>query len=120
MAIRRHERLRHKKDFDAVFRRGRSWNNKLLVLRTLPNDLANNRYGFVTSKRVGKAVVRNRVRRRLREIVRDSSLRQGGWDVVISAKSTTADATFRELKHALADLFRKSSLLDDTSSETNA
>ena len=68
--MRKELRLRRRKDFDDVFRKGRVWHNELLVLRTIPNALDHNRYGFITSKRVGKAVVRNRVRRRLREAVR--------------------------------------------------
>src|SRR4029450_7086212 len=47
-SMRKELRLRRRKDFDAVFRRGRSWHNELLVLRTLPNALEHNRYGFVT------------------------------------------------------------------------
>ena len=101
--MRRQLRLRRRKEFDAVFRRGRAWANDLLVLRSLPNQLAHNRYGFVTSKRLGKAVVRNRVRRRLREIVRSLPL-QAGWDVVISAKAKSAQANFQELKRAAVDL----------------
>jgi len=48
-------RLRHRKDFDQIFQHGRAWNDQLLVLRTLPNNLGHNRYGFVTSKRLGGA-----------------------------------------------------------------
>jgi hypothetical protein len=67
-AVRKQLRLRRRKDFDVVFQEGQVPNR--LVLRSVPNQLPHNRYGFVTSKRVGKAVVRNRVRRRLREAIR--------------------------------------------------
>ncbi|MCH8815204.1 MAG: ribonuclease P protein component [Chloroflexi bacterium] len=112
VAIRNQEqgRLRHRKDFDAIFRRGRSWNNHLLVLRTLLNDLPHSRYGFVTSKRVGNAVARNRIRRRLKEVIRTLSLREG-WDVVFSAKTSTADASFQQLRLAVVDLLTKADLL---------
>lgn len=116
VAIHKQGRLRHRKDFDAVFRRGRAWNNDLLVLRTLPNDLSHNRYGFVTSKRVGKAVVRNRVRRRLSEALRVQSVKPG-WDVVISAKTRTAGADFHELKRAVVDLLARANLLEDRTAE---
>lgn len=114
MAIKRQERLRQRKDFDAVFRRGRSWNNNLLVLRTLANDLTHNRYGFVTSKRVGKAVVRNRVRRLLSETLRVLPV-QRSWDIVISAKTATAQADFHEINRAVIDLLAKANLLEDQS-----
>ena len=110
--MRRELRLRNRKDFDAVFQRGRSWNNDLLVLRTLPNNLEHNRTGFVTSKRVGKAVVRNRVRRRLREAIRVMPLAPG-YDLVVSAKSRTADADFHQLKRAAENLLRRAGLLQD-------
>src|SRR3972149_3415174 len=62
-------RDRRRKDFDTVFQEGHVLANRLLVLRTAPNQLPHNRSVFVTGKRLGKAVVRNRVRRRLRERV---------------------------------------------------
>lgn len=119
MAIKRQERLRRRKDFDAVFRRGRSWNNDLLVLRTLANDLDHNRFGFVTSKRVGRAVVRNKVRRLLSEAVRGQPLK-AGWDVVISAKTSAAQANFHEINRAVIDLLAKAKLLEDRTVEGEA
>ena len=103
-------RLRRKNDFDAVFKRGRSWHNELLVLRSLPNELDHNRFGFITSKRLGKAVVRNRVRRRLRECIRVLSL-SPGWDVVVSAKGAAATADFHQLNHAVTNLLARAKLL---------
>jgi len=108
--MRRELRLRRRKDFDNVFRKGRSWNNELLVLRSLPNDLPHNRYGFITSKRLGKAVVRNRTRRRLREAVRVLPLATS-WDVVVSAKTKAAEADFQQLRSAVVDLLTKAGLL---------
>ncbi len=70
LGLRRDLRLRRRADFGSVYERGRILNDPLLVLRVSPNELSHNRYGFVVSKRVGGAVVRNRVRRRLQEIVR--------------------------------------------------
>jgi ribonuclease P protein component len=80
------------------------------VFRSVSNQLEHNRYGFVTSKRVGKAVVRNRVRRRLREGVRALATRPG-WDVVISARAAAAQADFHELKAAVASLFARAGIL---------
>ncbi|MBI2913217.1 MAG: ribonuclease P protein component [Chloroflexi bacterium] len=109
--MRRQLRLRRRREFDAVFRQGRTWANELLVLRSLANQLDHNRYGFVTSKRVGKAVVRNLVRRRLREGVRSLPLRTG-WDLVISAKALAARSSFQELKTAVAQLLNSARILE--------
>jgi ribonuclease P protein component len=117
LALRRDIRLRRRSDFEAVFRGGRLFNDPLLVLRTLPNNLDHNRYGFVTSKRLGGAVVRNRVRRRLQEIVRLSRAGQdtapdlGGRDIVLSAKAAAAVAPYQELAASVRRLFAKGGLL---------
>jgi ribonuclease P protein component len=76
----------------------------------VPNQLHHNRYGFVTSKQLGKAVVRNRVRRRLREGVR-SLITRPGWDIVISARARAAQANFHQLKAAVANLFARAGIL---------
>ncbi len=117
--VRKELRLRSRKDFQAVLGRGRAWHNELLVLRTLPNTLPHNRYGFVTSGRLGKAVTRNRVRRRLREGVRTLTL-QPGWDVVISAKVPAARASFHELNRAAVALLAKAGMLREEAAEGGA
>jgi len=99
--MRRELRLRRRKDFDAVFRQGRAWHNELLVLRSIPNALEHNRYGFITS---------NRVRRRLRESVRVLPANQG-WDVVVSAKSRASEADFHELNRAVVELLDRAGIL---------
>ena len=113
MGLPRDLRLRRRADFDAVYKGGRIFNDPLLVLRTLPNNLDHNRYGFVTSKRLGGAVVRNRVRRRLREIVR-ATPSVDGYDIVLSGKVATVGATFQELTASVRRLFAKGGLLADT------
>jgi len=80
------------------------------VIRPRANGLPHNRYGFVTSRAVGKAVVRNRVRRRLREAVRPLSLKDG-WDIVVIARRSAAEATYRELRESLASLLTRAGVL---------
>ncbi len=116
--MRRELRLRRRRDFDAVFRSGRAWHNELLVLRTLPNSLDYNRYGFVTGKRLGGAVVRNRLRRRLRESIRVMPSKPG-WDVVVSPKAPAVVATFQELNRAIVDLLARAGVLENASGESN-
>lgn len=119
--MRRELRLRRRRDFDAVFRKGRAWHHELLVLRSLPNALDHNRYGFVTPKRLGGAVVRNRLRRRLRESLRRLPA-EPGWDVVVSPKAPAAAATYQELNRAVVDLLTRAGILHDNASagETTA
>ena len=64
-------RLRKKKEIDKVFKNGRSFKEGCLILKTMKNDLAFCRFAFVVSKKVSsKAVVRNKIRRKIREAVR--------------------------------------------------
>ena len=93
-----------------MFRGGRSWNNGLLVLRIVANDLDHNRYGFVTSKRLGNAVIRNRTRRRLREVIRVLPIATS-WDIVISTKRAAAEADFPQLRTAVVQLLQRAGLL---------
>lgn len=106
-------------EFGRVREQGRSWGGKFLVLGLLADaPLAPStgdtraRVGFVTSKRVGGAVVRNRVRRRLREIVRQHrpQLRAGCWVVTI-ARHTAARAAFDELAADWLRLARRAGIL---------
>ena len=92
-----------------VHRRGRSVANGLLVMRVLANGLNRSRFCFVTGKRVGNAVVRNRVKRRLREVVRNSAAAPG-WDTVLIARKGAGDADFKQLERAVYNLMRRSGL----------
>jgi ribonuclease P protein component len=106
------ERLRKNSQFAAVYEHGKTWANDLVVLKTLPNGLEWNRYGFVAGKRIGKAVVRNRVKRLFREIVRATST-ETGWDVVFIARNQAAKANYHELEASVAGLLRRARILAD-------
>jgi ribonuclease P protein component len=108
--MQREMRLRRREDFNAVHRRGRSWANAVLVVRVLPNALPQTRIGFSISKRVGKAVVRNRIKRRLREAVRALEP-HGGYDVVVIAREPAAAADYHALRAGLGALLVRAKLL---------
>ncbi len=83
-------------------RRGRARRHRLFAVRVRRNGLGRVRYGFAVSRRVGGAVVRNRVRRRLRELMR--ALPPGsGFDVLVSANPGIAHASFEELRAAIGE-----------------
>jgi len=93
-----------------VYSKGSSWANSLLVMKVLADGLDLSRYGFSVGRRVGKAVVRNRVKRRLREIMRSTPL-QPGRDIIFIARSRTAVAGYAELKAAVQELLHRAGLL---------
>jgi ribonuclease P protein component len=90
--------------------RGSARSNRLLALRYLPTD-GPTRIGFSTPRTLGGAVERNRVRRRLRELLR---ARYGemeiGWDLLLIARPAAARASFSELQEALGSLLRRSGI----------
>ena len=83
-----------------------------LVLYARKNRLGENRVGVTVSKKLGKAVVRNRVRRRLREVYRLHESRfLPGWDIVVVARGRAVDASFSDLTRAYLSLAKKSGIL---------
>jgi ribonuclease P protein component len=101
--------LTGKVQFELVYARGRSWAAKEIVIRVLPNGLDATRYGLVVSKKVGKAVVRNKIKRRLREILRQKKI-SPGWDIIVTARSAAANADFTSLGISVEGLLTKAGL----------
>jgi ribonuclease P protein component len=83
-----------------------------MVLKALPNRLGRNRYGFIVSKKVGKAVVRNLVRRRMRESARATPAKPG-WDLVFIASNGASTARYREIKAEIEWLLKRARLLEE-------
>jgi len=85
--------------FRRLYRKGQSAAGKYLVLYCRRNGTQENRIGLTVSAKLGHAVVRNRVRRRLREIYRlHESQFQPGWDIVVVARSRAVDAPYQKLE----------------------
>ena len=86
--------------------------NSYLVLYARKNNTETNRVGITVSKKLGKAVVRNRIRRRLREVYRLSENRFApGWDIVVVARSRCLTASFEKLTQSYLALAEKAGIL---------
>lgn len=96
--------------YGLVYNKGDSWASGLVVMKALPNGLGFSRYGFSVGRRVGKAVVRNRVKRLFREILRQTPL-QSGWDIMFIARPRVASASYVNLERAVRELLFRARLL---------
>jgi ribonuclease P protein component len=93
----------------AVYKSGKAWVDDLVVVKALPNELEFSRYGFSVAKEIGKAVVRNRVRRLLKEIARVTVVKSG-WDIVFIARPGSANADYHQIKKSMAKLLSRAHL----------
>ena len=88
--------------------------NSCRVLYARKNRTGTNRVGITVSKKLGKAVIRNRVRRRIREAYRlNESQFLPGWDIVIVARSRAVDVKFQKLNDSLLSLAQQAGILDE-------
>jgi ribonuclease P protein component len=105
-------RLRRNSDFQRVRRNGKSYASPLMVLAFLRNELDYSRFGFVVNKHLGKAVQRNKIKRRMREAARLRSHKvKPGYDLVFIARQPARQATFAEISEALHKLLQSGNLL---------
>ena len=110
--MQRHLRLRQPADFARIRQAGRRYQHRLLLLNVAVNGLDHNRYGFVTSKQLGNAVIRNRARRVLRAAVRSlHSQLQPGYDIVIVARPALVGQPFGAIQRIIAELVIQSGLM---------
>lgn len=111
-------RLRHPADFERLRNEGRRWHHPLAVLVIGANNQSISRFAFLASKRVGKAVARNRARRLLREAVRlKLDEIEKGWDCLFIARQATSEASFQEVDAAVGQLLGRAGLLSLSASE---
>ena len=108
--MRGEEHLTKPDQYALVYHKGGSWVSDLVVMKALPNGLGLSRFGFSVSRRVGNAVVRNRVKRLLREILRLAPLRPG-WDIIFIARSLIAGANYARLEKSVKGLLSRAQLL---------
>jgi ribonuclease P protein component len=106
-------RLKKNKEFQSVFKRGISnANRQFVVYYSERTNGPNFRVGISVSKRVGNAVIRNRIKRRVREVIREleDDLSEGK-DYVIIARKPTADMSFHQIKSSLIHVLKRSGVL---------
>ena len=102
--------LTKKAQYALVYQKGSTYIDRLIVMKVLSNGLDLSRYGFAITKKVGKAVQRNRLKRLLRQIV-GSKLLKPGWDIVFIVRRRAVDTDYHQLEKAIAGLLSRARLL---------
>lgn len=100
--------LKKNSDFRRLYSKGKSAVNPYMVVYCRRNKGGTNRLGYTVSTKLGHAVVRNRVRRRLREIYRlNAPSLKTGWDIIIVARSRCVGAEYARINSAFLDACEK-------------
>lgn len=110
--MKRYLRLRRSDDFERMRRQSRKFNHSFMMFSLMPNGMMHNRYGIVTSKQLGKAVTRNRVRRLVRSALQ--SLHPefvAGYDVVIVTRPGIVGQPFEVVRRIIMELSARAGLL---------
>ena len=99
------ESLKSNEDFKKVYRTGKSFATRLLVMYVKENSLGKNRIGISVSKKVGNSVIRHRVRRLVKEAYRLSEDRfHIGYDCIFVTRTNAKDCTYLEIERAICRL----------------
>lgn len=108
-----HFRLRTRREFTNVYIKGKVVRGKYLTIRFLKKgDNKKTRFGFAPARKIGKAVLKNEVKRRVREICRYYvDFFQDGYDIVINIKQDVVSTPYEELKGDFLDICRRARLL---------
>lgn len=101
-------RLRKTKDFDNVFKKGKLIAGKLIFLKIKKNKLDISRFGFIVSLKISKkAVIRNKIKRHLREIIKENlSNIKSGLDIIITVKPEIVNKNYQDIKNDFENLLK--------------
>ena len=99
------ESLKRNSDFQLVYKKGKSYANKYLIMYVMENNQETNRIGISVSKKVGNSVVRHRVKRLIKESYRlQEKIFNSGLDIVVIARNSASDIYYKETESALLHL----------------
>lgn len=107
-------RLRKNIDFRKTYKRGKSLATRNLVMYIKKNNLKDSRIGFSISKKIGKAHIRNKLKRQLREIIRKKiPLIKKGYDIIFIARQGIKFSSFKDMEKDIMFLLKKGKILNE-------
>ncbi len=103
--------LKSNKNFRRTYEKGSVFKSRLAILYLFPNGLEEKRVGYSVTRKIGKAVIRNRIKRLFREAYRIyyNDLKEG-YDMVFVARKAAVDIKLEDMKKCMGELFRKSGI----------
>ena len=105
------ESLKKNRDFQSIYKKGKSQANRYLVMYLSENSIGRNRVGISVSKKVGNSVIRHRLTRLVRESYRlHENMFNSGLDIVVIARESANAIGYREMESALLHLMRLHSI----------
>lgn len=109
----KNNRLQKEKDIERVLKKGKGFKEDFLILKTLKNNLNKTRFGFIVSQKISKkANIRNKVKRKLREIVRlKQKMIKSGTDNLFIALPELEAKNFKEIEEMINKLLKKARIL---------
>lgn len=105
--------LKKDSDFRKVYKHGKSFANRYLVMYILENKSGSSRIGISVSKKVGNAITRNKLRRRIKECYRldiDENVKEG-FDIVFIARVSSKDSEYKDIEKSIKHLAKKSNII---------
>lgn len=109
-------RLRSNMEFKKVYKNGKNYWNRNLILYVKKNDLGYSRVGYSITKKIGNSVVRNKIRRQMKEIYRlKFNLIKSNYDLIFIPKKNVVDISFKELESAMIHIMKIAKLLNKES-----
>ena len=107
------ERIKKKKEFEYVFRKGKNFNNAFFIVKVVENKISFSRFAFVAPlKSFKKAVDKNKIKRLMREGVKNIyPLIKKGFDIMIIAKEKSKECNFKEIEENIKDVLSRAKLI---------
>lgn len=107
-------RLRNNMEFKKVYKGGKNYWNRNLILYVRKNNTENSRVGYSITKKIGNSVVRNKVRRRMKEIYRlNFNNVKDGYDLIFIPKRNVVDISYKEIESAMLHILSLSKVLKE-------
>ncbi len=110
--LKRSQRINQNREYNYIYKKGKKLQGRYIIIFVVTEHSGNNRFGIVTSKKVGGAVKRNRVKRQLRAAIqKNQDLIKTGHGLVIVARSNIKDASYALIENDFVNLMKRAHLI---------